>query len=93
MLVQSTLIQEQALEAANTRLQETEERMRVLEEELQRRPSVSGSFLGGLFGGGGAANHPQVHHPPLEASLLGRGALHYNQRQHRLLRAVSCVQR
>jgi uncharacterized protein DUF2076 len=37
MLVQSTLIQEQALEAANTRLQEAEERVRGLEEELQRR--------------------------------------------------------
>lgn len=50
MLVQSTLTQELALEAANYRLQELEERARILEEELQR-PSGFGSFLGGLFAG------------------------------------------
>jgi len=65
MLVQSTLIQERALEAANTRLQEAEERVRELEEEqLQRRPSGSGSFLGGLFGGRGNADHPPSASPP-----------------------------
>jgi len=64
MLVQSTLIQEQVLEAANTRLQEAEERVRGLEEELQRRPSGSGSFLGGLFGGRGTTDHPPSASPP-----------------------------
>ena len=56
MLVQTTLIQEQALEAANNRLQEAEERMRSLEEDRQRSPSGSGSFLGGLFGGRGTTD-------------------------------------
>ncbi len=49
MLVQSTLIQEQALEATHSRLQEVEGRLRDLEEERQRSAG-SGSFLGGLFG-------------------------------------------
>ena len=50
MLVQSTLTQEHALEAGNYRLQELEERARILEEKLQR-PSGSGSFLGRMFAG------------------------------------------
>lgn len=74
MLVQSTLIQEQALEAANTRLQETEQRMRELEEELQRRPSGSGSFLGGLFGGRGTADHPPSAPAPQGSQSPGSGS-------------------
>jgi uncharacterized protein len=49
MLVQSTLVQEQALEATHSRLQELEGRLRDLEEERQKSAG-SGSFLGGLFG-------------------------------------------
>ena len=64
MLVQSTLIQEQALETANARLQEAEERVLELEEELQRRRSGSGSFLGGLFGGRGTTDHAPSASPP-----------------------------
>ena len=51
MLVQSVLVQEQALEAANTRVQELEARVRDLEEGRQPQQSSGGSFLGGLFGG------------------------------------------
>jgi hypothetical protein len=50
MLVQSVLVQEQALESANARIQDLEDRLRELES---RRESHSrGGFLGGgLFGG------------------------------------------
>ena len=57
LLVQSMLIQEQALENASTRLKTAEGRIQALEEQLKVRPSGSGSFLGGLFGGRGA-NEP-----------------------------------
>ncbi len=70
LLVQSTLIQEQALEAASTRLKTAEARVRGLEEELKGRSSGSGSFLGGLFGGRGASEHaPAVppSAPPISA--------------------------
>jgi uncharacterized protein len=63
MLVQTTLIQEQALEAANNRLREAEEQVRTLEEEQQRRPSGPGSFLGGLFGGR-RTTEPALRTPP-----------------------------
>ena len=71
LLVQSTLIQEQALEAATARLKTAEARIQTLEEELKGRPSGSGSFLGGLFGGRGASDHaPAVlpSAPPISAS-------------------------
>ena len=51
MLVQSVLVQEQALEAASNRVQELEERVRALEESGARPKESSGSFLGGLLGG------------------------------------------
>jgi hypothetical protein len=50
MLVQSVLVQEQALEAANARVQDLEARIRELEGPQQQQ--AGGSFLGGLFGGG-----------------------------------------
>jgi hypothetical protein len=51
MLVQSVLVQEQALEAANARVQELEEQLRSLEEGDRARSSRSGGFLGGYWGG------------------------------------------
>ncbi len=51
MLVQSVLVQEQALEAANERIQQLEDQLRELEDD--RQPRSRGGFLsGGLFGGG-----------------------------------------
>jgi uncharacterized protein len=49
MLVQSVLVQEQALEAANARVQDLEARVRDLEGAQPQQSG--GSFLGGLFGG------------------------------------------
>jgi hypothetical protein len=50
MLVQSVLVQEQALEAANARIQDLEARVRDLEQGGQPQQG-GGGFLGGLFGG------------------------------------------
>jgi hypothetical protein len=52
MLVQSVLVQEHALQQADARITELEERVRDLESAGQQRPAGTGSFLGGLFGGG-----------------------------------------
>jgi hypothetical protein len=62
MLVQSVLVQEQALEAANTRLRDLEEQLRSMDEGPRSRRS--GGFLGGYWGGRGAdeprSSVPQV---------------------------------
>ena len=55
MLVQSVLVQEQALEAANNRVQELEEQLRSMEEGDRPRSARSGGFLGGFWGGRGGA--------------------------------------
>lgn len=68
LLVQSVLAQEHYLQQASSRIEELEERMRHLEDELdrqqqpaQRAPAGGGSFLGGLFGGGRPAEaQPQA---------------------------------
>ena len=53
MLVQSVLIQDQAMVTANDRVQQLEARVRDLEQAAQSsQQSSGGSFLGGLFGGG-----------------------------------------
>jgi hypothetical protein len=53
MLVQSVLVQEHALQQADARIRALEEQVRELESAAEQRPAAgSGSFLGGLFGGG-----------------------------------------
>jgi hypothetical protein len=60
MLVQSVLVQGQALQAANDRVMELEDRLRAAEEGAPvRAPAAGGSFLGGLFGSGRAASEPE----------------------------------
>src|SRR5215510_4422659 len=51
MLVQSVLVQEQALEAANARVQELEEQVRSMEEGDKSRGARSGGFFSGYWGG------------------------------------------
>lgn len=51
MLVQSVLVQEHALQQAESRIRELEEQVRALQSAAEQRPAGSGSFLGGLFGG------------------------------------------
>lgn len=53
MLVQSVLVQENALQQAGDRIEELEDRVRELERGQPRAAAPGGgSFLGGLFGGG-----------------------------------------
>jgi hypothetical protein len=58
MLVQSVLVQEQALQEAGSRIQALEEQVRDLQGGRERT-SGSGSFLGGLLGTGRAASEPR----------------------------------
>ena len=64
LLAQTVIVQDQALQAANQRLQELEARVRGAEAQPK-----SGGFLGGLFGGGVAAAPP----PPRPAPPPGYG--------------------
>jgi uncharacterized protein len=63
LLTQAVLLQEQALRAADQKLQELQAQVAHMQDELahaQAQPSPSsGSFLGGLFGGGASRPAPQ----------------------------------
>jgi uncharacterized protein len=50
MLVQTVLVQEQTLEAANNRVLELEEQLRSMEEGDRPRSASSGGFLGSFWG-------------------------------------------
>ncbi len=68
MLVQSVLVQEQALQQSEQRMQELEAQVDQLSAELdtlRRQPAAStgGSFLGGLFGGSKPAPVPEASSP------------------------------
>lgn len=52
MLVQSTIVQEMALNQLQQRIEELEDQVRDLERSRSQPQASSGSFLGGLFGGG-----------------------------------------
>src|SRR5262245_2281947 len=70
MLTQSVLVQEQALEAANSRVMELEDRLRALEESQGGSPRRSGSFLSGGFAGRRADPEP----PPSSVPQVGARA-------------------
>lgn len=64
MLAQAVLLQEQALRAADQRIQDLQAQAARLNDELrqaqaQAAPQSSGGFLGGLFGGGASRPAPQ----------------------------------
>lgn len=66
MLVQSVLVQEQALEAANGKIQQLEDQLRELDGE--REPRSRGGFLsGGLFGGRSEEERRPASVPPVGA--------------------------
>jgi uncharacterized protein len=52
MLVQSVLVQEQALEVSNNRVQELEDQLRAMQDAQEPRGSRSGGFLGGAWSSG-----------------------------------------
>lgn len=76
MLVQSVLIQDQALVTANDRVQQLESRVRDLEANAEKaQQSSGGSFLGGLFGGGSrpaATSVPTTRQAPPANSPWGQ---------------------
>jgi uncharacterized protein len=65
-LAQTVLVQDQALRAANDRLQELEGKVKDLESQAASKPSSGGflSGLGSLFGGGGPSPAPRAPAPP-----------------------------
>lgn len=67
MLVQSVLVQEQALQAANNRVLELEEQLRSMEESDRSRGSGSGSFLGSIWGGARRGEEPRSSVPQVGA--------------------------
>jgi hypothetical protein len=71
MLVQSVLVQDQALQQADARIRQLEERVRALDQPA-RTGSGGGSFLGGLFGGG-RSSEPQAR-PTSVPPIGGRPA-------------------
>ena len=65
MLVQSVLVQEHALQEAGNRIKELEEQLRSLQQDAgQARSPGSGSFLGGLLGGGRPVSQPGASSVP-----------------------------
>jgi hypothetical protein len=71
-MAQTIVVQEQALSAAQGRIQQ-------LEQELASRPAGGGGFLSGLFGGGQArpqqhpSYHPQQPYPQPMQGMAPRG--------------------
>ncbi|MFM9850410.1 MAG: DUF2076 domain-containing protein [Hyphomicrobiaceae bacterium] len=67
MLVQSVLVQENALQQAGDRIEELEDRVRELERGQPRAAAAQGggSFLGGLFGGRGQDAQRSSSVPPV----------------------------
>jgi uncharacterized protein len=66
-LAQTVLVQDQALRAANDRLQELEGKVKELEESRAASGPRPGGFLGGLgslFGGSGPSGAPRAAPPP-----------------------------
>ena len=68
MLVQSVLVQEHALQEAGNRIKALEEQVRDLEGAGQAKAPGSGSFLGGLFGGGRPVSQPGASSVPVIGS-------------------------
>lgn len=66
LLAQTVIVQDQALQAANQRLQQLEQEVR---ESQQSRPGTSGGFLSGLFGGGASSAPP----PAPQRSVWNQG--------------------
>jgi len=65
-LAQTVLVQDQALQAANNRLQELEGKVKELESKATSQPRSGGflSGLGSLFGGSGPSAAPRAPAPP-----------------------------
>jgi uncharacterized protein len=82
MLVQSVLVQEHALQEAGNRIKDLEEQVSTLRNAGQERAPESGSFLGGLFGGGRPASQPGPSSVPVIGSRAPAPSA-YDQDQQR----------
>jgi len=78
LLAQTVIVQDQALRAANERLQQLEQRVHELESEGSRQGS--GGFLGSLFGGGDRSPPPSSV-PPTRWGGGPQGGAPYGQGQ------------
>ena len=67
MLVQSVLVQEQALQAANDRVLELEDQLREHGRRRASRASRSGGFLGGAWDSGRRGEEPRSSVPQVGA--------------------------
>ena len=76
LLAQTVIVQDQALRAANERLQQLEQRVHELESEGGRQGS--GGFLGSLFGGG-ERSPPPSSVPPTRWGSGPQGGAPYGQ--------------
>jgi hypothetical protein len=82
MLVQSVLVQEQALQAANERVMQLEGELRAMQEGDQPRAARPGSFLGGAWNRRGEESRssvPQVGSRSSPAAYEGRPASAWSQ--------------
>ena len=82
MLVQSVLVQEHALQEAGSRIKDLEEQVRSGQGAGQSRAPESGSFLGGLFGGGRPVSQPGASSVPVIGSRAPAPSA-YDQDQQR----------
>jgi len=77
MLVQSVLVQEQALEASQNRIQDLEEQLRSMQEGDRPRNAGSGGFLGGFWGSRGGqetrSSVPQIGSRATPSAYDSRG--------------------
>ena len=67
MLVQSVLVQEQALQVANDRVLDLEDQLRAMEGGGESRGSRSGGFLGGAWNSGRGGEEPRSSVPQVGA--------------------------
>jgi hypothetical protein len=67
MLVQSVLVQEQALQAANDRVLDLEDQLRAMEGGGEQRGARSGGFLGGAWNSGRRGEEPRSSVPQVGA--------------------------
>lgn len=82
MLVQSVLVQEHALQQADSRIKDLEEQVRNLQGGSQARAPEAGSFLGGLFGSGRPVSQPGTSSVPVIGSRAPAPSA-YDQDQQR----------
>ena len=78
LLAQTVLVQDQALQAANDRLQQLEQQVQELQHQAPPQQQGGGGFLSSIFGGGSSQPQPPVPARPVW-NQGGGGAPNYQQ--------------